>query len=139
MSGPAPPLRRNKKLLKSVINNGHPVGSGYNVVKNSNSIENLTPSNSENEMPILSPQDSNDNINNNTKYKTLISSRNKYQYNPFYHDPVDDLIPESIIGEGVNIQGELQFDRLLRVDGTFEGKSIMFLLFNYLFNWSFLH
>lgn len=127
MSGPAPPLRRNKKLLKSSVNNNPPVGSGYNVVKVSNNVENLTPSNSENEIPTLSPQYSNDNIND-TYSKTLIRNRSKYQYKPFYHDPVDDLIPESIIGEGVNIQGELQFDRLLRIDGTFEGMFLFILI-----------
>jgi len=31
-------------------------------------------------------------------------------------------MPETAIGEGVDIRGELQFDRMLRVDGSFEGK-----------------
>ena len=35
---------------------------------------------------------------------------------------------KSIIGEGVNIQGELQFDRLLRIDGTFEGMLVFILI-----------
>ena len=38
------------------------------------------------------------------------------------YDPLLDELPETAIGEGVDIRGELQFDRLLRVDGTFEGK-----------------
>ncbi len=32
--------------------------------------------------------------------------------------------PDSVIGDGVEIHGEFQFDRLLRVDGKFHGKLI---------------
>ena len=38
------------------------------------------------------------------------------------YDPLLDEMPETAIGEGVDIRGELQFDRMLRVDGSFEGK-----------------
>lgn len=38
------------------------------------------------------------------------------------YDALLDELPETAIGDGVDIRGELQFDRLLRVDGTFEGK-----------------
>ena len=37
------------------------------------------------------------------------------------YDALLDELPETAIGDGVDIRGELQFDRLLRVDGTFEG------------------
>ncbi len=30
-------------------------------------------------------------------------------------------VPETILGEQVSVKGELQFDELLRIDGTFEG------------------
>ena len=33
-----------------------------------------------------------------------------------------DELPETAIGEGVDIRGELQFERQLRVDNTFEGR-----------------
>lgn len=33
-------------------------------------------------------------------------------------------MPETVIGEYVNVKGELAFDRLLRIDGCFEGKLI---------------
>jgi cytoskeletal protein CcmA (bactofilin family) len=32
-----------------------------------------------------------------------------------------DFEPESVIGEGVDIRGTLEFERLLRIDGRFEG------------------
>ena len=32
--------------------------------------------------------------------------------------------PETVIGEYVVVKGELEFDRLLRIDGLFEGKLI---------------
>ena len=32
--------------------------------------------------------------------------------------------PETTLGEGVTFRGELKFDRLLRIDGTFEGELI---------------
>ncbi|NGX54508.1 MAG: hypothetical protein KR126chlam2_00119 [Chlamydiae bacterium] len=32
--------------------------------------------------------------------------------------------PETTLGEGVTFNGELKFDRLLRIDGTFEGELI---------------
>jgi cytoskeletal protein CcmA (bactofilin family) len=33
-------------------------------------------------------------------------------------------VPETVIGEYVNVKGELAFDRLLRIDGCFEGKLV---------------
>ncbi|MEG0036676.1 MAG: polymer-forming cytoskeletal protein [Victivallaceae bacterium] len=37
--------------------------------------------------------------------------------------PIDntDEIPETTLGEGVSFKGELAFERLLRIDGSFEG------------------
>lgn len=37
---------------------------------------------------------------------------------------LDEGIPETTIGEYVTVKGELEFDRLLRIDGNFEGKLI---------------
>lgn len=34
---------------------------------------------------------------------------------------VKEEIPETTLGEGVTFRGELSFERLLRIDGTFEG------------------
>lgn len=38
------------------------------------------------------------------------------------NDPLNDQQPDSIIGEGVHVRGLLEFDRLLRIDGHFNGK-----------------
>lgn len=35
---------------------------------------------------------------------------------------VEEEVPETTLGEGVTFRGELSFERLLRIDGTFEGK-----------------
>ena len=35
---------------------------------------------------------------------------------------LDEGVPETTIGEYVTVKGELEFDRLLRIDGSFEGK-----------------
>jgi len=32
--------------------------------------------------------------------------------------------PETVLGEGISIKGEIQFQRFLRIDGTFEGSKI---------------
>ncbi len=37
---------------------------------------------------------------------------------------LDEEIPETTIGRGVSIQGELLFERLIRIDGTFEGNLV---------------
>jgi hypothetical protein len=37
--------------------------------------------------------------------------------------------PETVIGEYVVVKGELEFDRLLRIDGLFEGKLISEVLY----------
>jgi cytoskeletal protein CcmA (bactofilin family) len=34
------------------------------------------------------------------------------------------FIPETVIGQGVNIRGELNFQRFLRIDGSFEGQLV---------------
>ena len=39
-------------------------------------------------------------------------------------EPLLDEKPETSIGLGVSIAGELSFERLLRIDGTFEGKLV---------------
>ncbi len=37
---------------------------------------------------------------------------------------LDEETPETTIGRGVSIKGELQFERLIRIDGTFEGNLV---------------
>lgn len=37
------------------------------------------------------------------------------------HHIVQEEVPETTLGEGVSFRGELSFDRLLRIDGSFEG------------------
>ena len=39
-----------------------------------------------------------------------------------HHFQLKDEIPETTLGEGVTFRGELSFERLLRIDGTFEGE-----------------
>lgn len=39
-----------------------------------------------------------------------------------FHNMVKEEIPETTLGEGVTFRGELTFERLLRIDGTFEGE-----------------
>ena len=58
--------------------------------------------------------------------KLAHASQSKYLYE---NNPEDedyeyllDEVPETSVGEGVDIKGELQFVRLLRIDGTFEGR-----------------
>lgn len=44
---------------------------------------------------------------------------------PFPHhfqDTLKEEVPETTLGEGVTFRGELTFERLLRIDGTFEGE-----------------
>ena len=43
-------------------------------------------------------------------------------HGPTIDEILENEVPESIVGEGVDIHGELQFDRLLRIDGKFTGK-----------------
>ena len=58
--------------------------------------------------------------------KIAHASQSKYLYenNPENEDYeyLLDEVPETSVGEGVDIKGELQFVRLLRIDGTFEGR-----------------
>lgn len=111
MSGPPPPFRRKK-----------PSGGGYNAVKAKQSQEfhvampvsgfasryqQLSTAGSEREDP-------------NDQHESA-SPKAKGSDEEGY-DPLMDELPETAIGDGVDIRGELQFDRLLRVDGTFEGK-----------------
>jgi cytoskeletal protein CcmA (bactofilin family) len=51
-------------------------------------------------------------------------SRYLYENNPDdeEYEYLLDEVPETSVGEGVDIKGELQFTRLLRIDGTFEGR-----------------
>ncbi len=35
---------------------------------------------------------------------------------------IEEEVPETTLGEGVSFRGELSFERLLRIDGTFEGE-----------------
>jgi cytoskeletal protein CcmA (bactofilin family) len=37
---------------------------------------------------------------------------------------LDEGVPETTIGEYVTVKGELEFDRLLRIDGSFEGRLV---------------
>ena len=57
--------------------------------------------------------------------KLAHASQSKYLYqnNPQGADYefLLDEVPETSVGEGVDIKGELQFETLLRIDGTFEG------------------
>ena len=54
-----------------------------------------------------------------------IGRHNKYQSKVItFTDPIEDMVPESIVGDGVEIKGELEFERLLRIEGTFEGTLI---------------
>ena len=52
-------------------------------------------------------------------------------------------VPETVIGEYVVVKGELEFDRLLRIDGLFEGKLVsevtiaVILCYYYLFNFNY--
>ena len=41
---------------------------------------------------------------------------------PHLYNPSFDEEPETIIGENVNVNGELSFQKLLRINGTFSGK-----------------
>jgi len=55
----------------------------------------------------------------------VLKSQSKYLYSN-EPDSIDyeillDERPETSVGKGVDIRGELEFDRLLRIDGTFEG------------------
>jgi cytoskeletal protein CcmA (bactofilin family) len=52
----------------------------------------------------------------NTFFSPLF--KDQPQFNP------KDEEPETIIGENVHVKGELRFESLLRVDGTFEGELI---------------
>jgi cytoskeletal protein CcmA (bactofilin family) len=46
---------------------------------------------------------------------------NAIEPHPLEGDPGDEL-PETIIAEGVSIKGTLSFQRLIRIDGSFEGE-----------------
>lgn len=39
-----------------------------------------------------------------------------------YSESILDMLPETTIGEAVSIKGSLAFERLLRIDGSFEGE-----------------
>lgn len=39
-----------------------------------------------------------------------------------FHGMLKEDVPETTLGEGVTFRGELSFERLLRIDGTFEGE-----------------
>lgn len=43
---------------------------------------------------------------------------------PISPTSLEEGIPETTIGEYVTVKGELEFDRLLRIDGSFEGRLI---------------
>lgn len=116
MSGPPPPPRRSKSLKPKTITNNNSndiiVGSGFNVAKSASSASptlsidtvplTMTPSISVNQLHIV--------YNNQEEVPDV--------------DIIDSMIPESVIGEGVNIKGDLHFDRLLRIDGSFDGTLI---------------
>ena len=100
MSGPPPPPKRKNHKAIATYGDGAPiavaVGSGHNVVRA---------------------------INENNQ-KVAQSSRNNVaaQYSkPKNRICMMEDVPDAIIGAGVEIHGEFQFDRLLRIDGKFQG------------------
>lgn len=47
-------------------------------------------------------------------------------FTTFIDDVLESEIPESVVGEDVNLRGELQFSRLLRINGKFNGKLVSY-------------
>lgn len=126
MSGAPPPMRRKKPSMAG--------GGGYQAVKakqlntehthtisDHSSRYTIAPSFASESMyhSELNSFDDYTSSHNRLNRETLhASSLNDDDMN----DPLLEELPETAIGEGVDIRGELQFERLLRVDGTFEGK-----------------
>lgn len=56
-------------------------------------------------------------------FETHDSSRsNEEKTSPLPHHFMKEEAPETTLGEGVTFRGELSFERLLRIDGSFEGE-----------------
>jgi cytoskeletal protein CcmA (bactofilin family) len=96
---PPPPKRKNRQPTNGLINLGA-AGAAHNVARILSGNNNLKHENKE------------DSIHQNTE---LESKEKKKICN------ISEL-PDTVIGNGVEIHGELQFDSLLRINGKFEGK-----------------
>jgi cytoskeletal protein CcmA (bactofilin family) len=106
----------NNNNLYNINDNGNSsnsniVGAGYNVPKH---------------MKLKKDDD------NNRKHKIKNDDRNNIIQDGSYSNYVDDgrsksvisfdhLIPDTLIGEGVEVYGEYYYDNYIRIDGTFEG------------------
>mmetsp|Transcript_6677 Transcript_6677/g.6982 ORF Transcript_6677/g.6982 Transcript_6677/m.6982 type:complete len:230 (+) Transcript_6677:61-750(+) len=103
MSGPPPPPRNKNKGLSSSSeqiqsnnnNNNNPTGSGYNVARQRNST---------------------DVYDNYENYKN-------FQDDNFPQSLIEQ-IPETTLGMNVVVRGELEFETLLRIDGSFSGRLV---------------
>jgi cytoskeletal protein CcmA (bactofilin family) len=130
MSGPPPPPRRRKP---------NPVISTFNDNNNNNNvINNKSPKKQQSLSPSksLSKDDSNERIQTQEE-ESLYSDMSTKQieipastiaYNEFIaslNETLEpDQIPETVIGPGVDVRGNMQFERLLRVEGKFQGSII---------------
>jgi len=130
MSGPPPPPRRRKP---------NPVISAFNDNNNVNSNNNKSPKKQQSLSPSksLSKDVSNERIQPQEEEGSLYSDMSTKQieiqastiaYNEFIaslNETVEpDQIPETVIGPGVDVRGNMQFERLLRVEGKFQGSII---------------
>ncbi len=132
MSGAPPPPRRRLHKSSSAS------GGGVNAVKQKHALESVAPP--ERTFSVPEPKkvvtldrarsfdllpDTEREDRDEAMDKLAHASQSKYLYQ---NDPQGadyefllDEVPETSVGEGVDIKGELQFETLLRIDGTFEG------------------
>ena len=122
MSGPPPPPRRRKpNPLVSVKDD---IVSRSTTKKQQSSTSPIKNLNKEKSEDILD----NESLKSSNSLKKLELPASIIAYNEFnntLNDSIDpDQIPETVIGHGVDVRGNMQFERLLRVEGKFQGTII---------------
>ena len=127
MSGPPPPPRRRKpNPVISTLND-------YNNNKSPKKQQSLSPSkslnkNESNEKIQTQIQEEEESLYADISTKQIEIPASTIAYNEFIaslNETVEpDQIPETVIGPGVDVRGNMQFERLLRVEGKFQGSII---------------
>ena len=125
MSGPPPPPRRRKPNPVTAFDNSNSNNVNNNNVKSSTKqllspIKTLSKDESIEKIQIV--------IDAEYSNKQIEIPASIIAYNEFtalLNDTLEpDQIPETVIGPGVDVRGNMQFERLLRVEGKFQGTII---------------